>query len=113
MWHTDWKQLDDGRWFLCYRDDASRFIVSHGVFAEAIADAQTNGKLERFHGEIQRKQRRFGTIDELVRWYNHIKPHMSLDWDNLETPAKAYARKMPEKGTRVIDEQTGEEYDVK
>ncbi len=42
-----------------------------------------------------------------------IKPYMSLDWDNLETPAKAYARKMPEKGTRVIDEQTGEEYDVK
>ncbi len=173
MWHTDWKQLDDGRWFLCYQDDASRFIISHGVFAEATTDnalavlqeaiakhgrpasiltdhgsqfyasqseckrkgasqfeqelakleikhimarvnrPQTNGKLERFHGEIQRKQRRFGTIDELVRWYNHIKPHMSLDWDNLETPAKAYARKMPEKGTRVIDDQTGEEYDVR
>ena len=42
-----------------------------------------------------------------------IKPHMLLDRDNLETPVKAYARKMPEKGTRVIDEQTGEEYDVK
>ena len=173
MWHTDWKQLDDGRWFLCYQDDASRFIVSHGVFAEATTDnalvvlheaiakhgrpasiltdhgsqfyanqseykrkgasqfeqelvkleikhimarvnhPQTNGKLERFHGEIQRKHKWFGTIDELVHWYNHIKPHMSLDWDNLETPVKAYARKMPEKGTRVIDEQTGEEYDVK
>ena len=33
---------------------------------------------------------------------------MSLDWDNLETPAKAFVRKMPEKGTRSIDEQTGE-----
>ncbi len=174
MWHTDWKQLGDGRWFLCYQDDASGFIVSHGVFAEAtttdnalavlqeaiarhgrpasiltdhgsqfyanqseykrkgasqfeqelvkleikhimarVNRPQTNGKLERFHGEIQRKQKWFGTIDELVRWYNHIKPHMSLDWDNLETPAKAYARKMPEKGTRVIDEQTGEECDVR
>ncbi len=172
MWHTDWKQLDDGRWFLCYQDDASRFIINHGVFAEATTDnailvlkkaiakhgrpasiltdhgsqfyanqaeykkkgasrfeqelvrleikhimarvnhPQTNGKLERFHGEIQRKQKWFGTINELVHWYNYIKPHMSLDWDNLETPAKAYARKMPEKGTRVIDEQTGEEYDV-
>jgi len=173
MWNTDWKKLDDGRWFLCYQDDASRFIVHHGVFAEATADnalavlreaiakhgkpasiltdhgsqfyanqaeykkrgasdfeqelvrleikhilarvnhPQTNGKLERFHGEIVRKQKWFDTIDELVHWYNNIKPHMSLDWDNLETPAQAFVRKMPEKGTRVIDEQTGEEYDVK
>jgi hypothetical protein len=28
---------------------------------------------------------------------------MSLDWDNLETPAKAFIRKMPEPGTTVID----------
>lgn len=170
MWHTDWKLLDDGRWFLCYQDDASRFIISHGVFAEATTDnailvlreaiakhgrpasiltdhgsqfyankseykrkgasrfeqelvrleikhimarvnhPQTNGKLERFHGEIQRKQKWFGTIDELVEWYNYTKPHMSLDWDNLETPAKAFVRKMPQKGSTVIDEQTGEKY---
>jgi putative transposase len=170
MWHTDWKKLDDGRWFLCYQDDASRFIIHHGVFAEETTDnaiivlreaiakhgrpasiltdhgsqfyankseykksgasrfeqelvrlgikhimarvnhPQTNGKLERFHGEIQRKQKWFDGIDELVHWYNHIKPHMSLDWDNLETPAKAFVRKMPEKGSTVIDEQTGEEY---
>ena len=171
-WHTDWKQLDDGRWFLCYQDDASRFIVHYGVFAEATTDnalavlkeaiakhgrpasiltdhgsqfyanqaeykrkgasrfeqelvrlgikhimarvnhPQTNGKLERFHGEIQRKQKWFGTIDELVHWYNHTKPHMSLDWDNLETPAKAFVRKMPEEGSTVIDEQTGKKYHV-
>ena len=43
---------------------------------------QTNGKLERFHGEIQRKQRWFGTIDELVHWHNHIKPHMSNSSQN-------------------------------
>ena len=115
MWHTDCKQLDDGRWFIAYRDDASRFIVGHGVFAEATAEhavdvlkgamvkhgrpasiltdhgtqfyanageykrkgaakfeqelvsmgihhilarvrhPQTNGKIERFHGELQRK----------------------------------------------------------
>jgi len=73
---------------------------------------QTNGKLERFHGEIQRKQKWFDTTDELVHWYNYTKPYMSLDWDNLETTAKAFVRKMPEKRTRVIDEQTGEEYDV-
>ena len=62
---------------------------------------------------MQRKQRWFETIDELIHWHDHIKPHMSLDWDNLETPAQAFARKMPQKGaTTVIDEQTGEKYDV-
>ena len=37
---------------------------------------------------------------------------MSLDWDNLETPAKAFVRKIPKKGSTVIDEQTGEKYHV-
>ena len=35
MRHTDYKQLDDGRWFLCYEDDASRFVTGWGVFKEA------------------------------------------------------------------------------
>lgn len=170
MWHTDWKQLDDGRWLICYEDDASRFITGYGTFdnvtsenavrvlRKAIKDhgrpasvltdhgsqfyaneseyktrgatefektlvqlgikhilarvshPQTNGKLERFHGEIQRKQKWFSGIDELIHWWNHIKPHMSLDWDNLETPYEVFVRKMPEKGSTVIDEQTGEKY---
>jgi putative transposase len=75
-----------------------------------VGHPQTNGKLERFHGEIQRKQKWFEGIDELIDWWNNIKLHMSLDWDNLETPSKAFARKMPEKGTTVIDEQSGEVY---
>jgi putative transposase len=170
MWHTDWKQLDDGRWLVCYEDDASRFIAGHGIFDNATSEhaveilkeaikkhgrpasiltdhgsqfyaneseyktrgatefektlvqlgikhilarvnhPQTNGKLERFHGEIKRKQKWFGSIDELIHWWNYTKPHMSLDWDNLETPAKAFVRKMPEPGTTVIDEQSGEVY---
>jgi len=35
MWHTDWKLLDDGRWLICYQDDASRFIIDHGIFENA------------------------------------------------------------------------------
>ena len=181
LWHTDWKLLDDGRWFLCYEDDASRFVTGYGVFERATAEnalavleramadhgkpasimtdhgaqfyanesedrkrgrteferrlvelgirqilagvrhPQTNGKLERLHGEIQRKlpefeaimMRKSDPVDLFMRWYNHDRPHMSLDWDNLETPARAFARKMPKKAEeKVIDGQTGEEYDV-
>ena len=48
-----------------------------------------------------------------MRWYNHNRPHMSLDWDDPETPVQAFARKMPRvTEERVIDGQTGEEYNV-
>ncbi len=54
-----------------------------------IRHPQTNGKLERFHGEIQRKLLRFESImqrvsdpiDLFMEWYNMERPHMSLDWD--------------------------------
>ena len=38
LWHTDWKQLRDGRWWIAYMDDASRLIVGYGVFQEATAE---------------------------------------------------------------------------
>ena len=71
---------------------------------------QTNGKLERFHGEIERKQKWFKDIHELMHWWNNIRPHMSLNMDTLETPARAFLRKMPEKGAVVTDKQSGETY---
>ena len=38
MWHAGYKLLDDGRWFVAYMDDASRFIAGFGVFGEATGD---------------------------------------------------------------------------
>ena len=35
MWHADYKLLDDGRWFIVYQDDASRFIVGYSMLSEA------------------------------------------------------------------------------
>jgi putative transposase len=172
LWHTDYKQLPDGRWFIAYEDDASRYVVSYGVFDEEtsknavgvlkeaiakhgkpasiltdrgsqfyasesevkekgltefelfliandikhivgrVSHPQTNGKIERIYGEVKRKLHLFKDIHELVDWYNNIRPHMSLDWDNLETPAQAYVRKMPPEGI-VVDEQSGEMYHAK
>ena len=184
LWHTDYKQLDDGRWFIAYQDDASRFIVAYGVFENAtmqnalkvldkairnygkpaqiltdhgsqfysnekdnakrgvavfeaklvelgikqvmarIRHPQTNGKLERFHLEIQKHLKSFEDesasnsvrdvksddsvggpfyttgitepMSRLVKWYNNL-PHMSLK-DGKETPAEAYMRKQAPEG---------------
>ena len=197
MWHTDYKQLPDKRWFICYLDDASRFVTAWGAFPEATTDnaiavleeaiarhgkpasimtdhgsqfyaneaearkrgesayekklvelgirqilarvkhPQTNGKLERLHGEIQRKLHRFEAsshgaavkdsgnghvggpfnaepakpaLERFMEWYNYRRAHMSLDWESRETPAQAFLRKMAPAGETVVDEQTGEEY---
>ncbi|GBE55481.1 integrase core domain protein [archaeon BMS3Bbin15] len=56
---------------------------------------QTNGKVERFCGTVAQKISLFNSIDELVKWHNEIKPHMSLNMAQLETPAKAFFRKLP------------------
>ncbi len=82
---------------------------------------QTNGKVERLHGKIQRKLHEFEDImmrtsdpvDLFTKWYNYDRPHMSLDRENQETLAQAYERKMPPAGETVIDGQTGEEYHVR
>ena len=191
LWHTDYKTLPDGRHFIAYMDDASRFIVAFGVFDEQtttnavailedgikkygkpaailtdhgsqfyanekesakrgesdfekklveldikhslarIKHPQTNGKLERFHSEIERHRKSFedesaantvrgvhanshvgnpfhiaGSTDpitRLVNWYNNLE-HMSLK-DEIETPTQAYERKQPPKG--ISDEDMG------
>jgi len=38
LWHMYLKQLSDGRWWIAAEDDASRLIVSYGVFQEATAE---------------------------------------------------------------------------
>jgi len=154
MWHTDWTQLPDKRWFIAYEDDASRKAPSWSVFADATSEhsievlkrgiercgkprsiltghdcqfyaneqegkeqgktafqifleknhirhilgrvyhPQTNGKAERLFGTVKAKLNDFESIDDLMNWYNDVKPHMSLDFDNLETPSEAFVRKM-------------------
>jgi len=120
-------------------------LVELGIrhILSGIRHPQTNGKLERFHGELQRKLHVFekssisaatrtipgqdgshvggpfaavretDPVERFVRWYNEDRAHMSLDWDRHETPAQAFVRKSPPRGKIVIDEETGEEYDVK
>ena len=38
LWHMDWKQLWNGAWWIAVMDDASRLIMSQGVFQDATAE---------------------------------------------------------------------------
>jgi putative transposase len=35
LWHTDWTLIDGMGWLIAYLDDASRFVLSYGLFPEA------------------------------------------------------------------------------
>ena len=85
-----------------------------------VANPQTNGKSERVHGELQRKPSLFeavagppgGTcpinpprieknpVTGFMKWYDHDRPHMSLDTTIENTPAMSFKRKMPMTGTK-------------
>lgn len=59
---------------------------------------QTCGKIERFFGEVKKRitlWQDFKTVDEVVKWHNEVKPHMSLsDEKRLVTPLQAFSEKM-------------------
>ena len=76
-----------------------KFLEANGIkhILGRIEHPQTNGKQERLFGTIKSKLRYFKNLDDLVHWYDYLKPHMSLNLDELETPAQAYARKMRHK----------------
>jgi putative transposase len=54
---------------------------------------QSNGKIERWFGLYRQKRDMFHSLKEMVYWYNHIKPHLSLKFEELETPSQAFRRK--------------------
>lgn len=54
---------------------------------------QSNGKIERWFGLYRQKRDMFSSLSEFVYWYNHIKPHLSLNMKVLETPEMAFRRK--------------------
>jgi putative transposase len=89
-----------------------RYLIENDIrhVLSRVNHPQTNGKVERFFGTVKQKLPMFlGDVDGLVKWYNEVRPHMSLNLDVIETPHQAFLRKMPKEG-RVVDEKSGEVY---
>jgi len=71
---------------------------------------QTGGKVERAIGTIKSRleatwpdgTRKYRDLDDVVRWYNEVKPHESLDFERAETPAQAFVRKLRPKERRAV-----------
>ena len=74
-----------------------KFLAENGIrhIVGRVNHPQTNGKIEKFYGTLKDKARYFETLDEFMEWYNHKRPHMSLNLEELETPYQAFLRKLP------------------
>jgi len=71
-----------------------KFIKYHGIrhIRARVNHPQTNGKIERFFGEVEGRAQKFGSVDAVVHWHNEIKPHSSLDYDE---PANVFWYRLP------------------
>ena len=82
------------------------FLATNGVrhILARINHPQTNGKIDSF-GLMEQKLHLFDSLEEFVHWYNYVKPHMSLNFDELETPYQSFLRKLP--AERVFEYSRG------
>lgn len=102
------KALQHGPIQQCITDHGTQFIKSLGDsrFAEfleqqgikhilcRIKHPQSNGKSEIINKLYNKHRQAFHTKEEFMKWYNDVRPHRSLRFDVLETPAQAFLRKM-------------------
>jgi transposase InsO family protein len=72
------------------------WLMKQGIelYWSGIRHPQTQGKVERFHGELQRAVERRGVARDMQRWlekfrweHNHIRPHEAL---GMRTPAQLW-----------------------
>lgn len=78
-----------------HKSQFAEFCKTHGIkqILCRVKHPQSNGKIERWFGLYRKKRNFFNSLQEFVHWYNHIKPHLSLNFEELETPVQAFRRK--------------------
>lgn len=92
----------------CISDHGSQFTTTNGGDSkfEAYLDAngikpilcrikhpQSNGKIEKWFQVYEAHRDAFNTVEEFLHWYNAVRPHRSLNWEERETPNQAFERK--------------------
>jgi len=100
--------LEYGKIKQCISDRGSQFMNNMEGYSEfqeflksvgikhikiKIKHPQSNGKIEKWFECYDKHRKAFKTKEEFLKWYNEIKPHRSLNFEMLETPAQAFKRK--------------------
>ena len=59
-----------------------------------IKHPQSNDKVEKWFQVYKDHRHAFDSKEEFLKWYNEVRPHLSLRIEELETPHMAFIRKM-------------------
>jgi transposase InsO family protein len=59
-----------------------------------IRHPRSNGKVEKWFQVYDRHRKAYKTAEEFLFWYNDLKPHKALNFEELETPSQAFIRKL-------------------
>jgi putative transposase len=59
-----------------------------------IRHPRSNGKIEKWFQVYDRHRKAYKTIEDFLYWYNDLKPHKALNFEELETPSQAFIRKL-------------------
>ena len=89
---------DHGSQFVSNLDGDSRFqafLTKKGVqpILCRVKHPQSNGKVEKWFDLYEQHRDAFSSVEDFLYWYNEVRPHRSLNWEVLETPAQAFERK--------------------
>ena len=111
---TDWsiegmkQAIKHGKIKQCISDHGTQFIHNPGgksrfkTFLKEqgiknilcrIKHPQSNGKVEKWFQIYKNHRHAFNSKEEFLVWYNEVRPHLSLRFEELETPQQAFLRK--------------------
>jgi len=100
--------LEYGKIEQCISDRGSQFMNNMDGYSEfqeflksvqikhiktKLKHPQSNGKIEKWWGCYDNHRKIFNSKEEFLKWYNEVRPHRSLRFEELETPKQAYERK--------------------
>ena len=101
--------LKHGKIKQCISDHGTQFIKQKGMKSTfkkylktegikqilcRIKHPQSNGKVEKWFDLYKNHRHAFDDDQTFIKWYNEIRPHRSLRFEELETPHLAFIRKM-------------------
>ncbi len=58
-----------------------------------IKHPQSNGKIEKWFECYDKHRKAFKNKDDFIVWYNDVRPHRALNFEEHETPSQAFIRK--------------------
>ncbi|MCL5963920.1 MAG: IS481 family transposase, partial [Candidatus Thermoplasmatota archaeon] len=85
-------------------NEFQKYLEKEGIehIKAMVKHPQTNGKVERLIYTVKRLRKYYNSWEEVARYYNYERMHMSLYEDDIITPGMAYEMKKRKEGEEAV-----------